>query len=130
MARIKRLWLFTVTAKESVADTCGEVFLEIVLRNGYRMWVNIGDLNRNDRECGQTACHELILSDAAYVDDARIQEIQLRIADQHEAWLPRSIWLVSKNVDGAIKLLSVDPEWNQWFHPKSTPGHALNLVCQ
>ena len=130
MAKIKRLWLFTVTSKESVADTCGEVCLEMVLRNGYRTWVNIGHPNRNDRECGQTACHELALSDAAYVDDAQIQELQLRIGDQHDAWLPKSIWVLSKNVDGGIKLLSADPEWNQWFDSKSKPGYALNLVCQ
>ena len=130
MARIKRVWLFTATSKESFAGTCGEVYLEMVLRNGYRMWVNVGDLNRSDRECGQTVCHELALSDAAYADDAQIEEIRLRISDQHDAWLPKSIWVLSKNVDGGVKLLSADPEWNQWFDPESKPGHALNLVCQ
>ena len=130
MARIKRLWLFTVTSTESVVGTCSEAYLEMVLRNGYRMWVDIGDLNRNDRERGQTACHELALSDTAYVDDAQIQEVQLRISDQHDAWLPRSIWVLSKYVDGGIKLLSADPVWNHWFDPKSRPGYALNLVCQ
>ena len=130
MARIKRLWLFTVTSKESVAGTCGEVRLEVVSRNGYRTWVNIGDPTRNDRKCGQTACHELALSDAEYVDDAQLQELRLRIGNQHDAWLPKSIWVLSKNVDGGIELLSADPEWNQWFDPKSMPGHALNLMCE
>ena len=130
MARIKRLWLFTVTSTESFAGTCGEVHLEMVSRNGYRMWVDIGDPNRNDRECGHTACHELALSDAEYVDDTRIQEIRLRISDQHDAWLPKSIWVLSKNVDGGIKLLSADPDWNRWFDPKSRPGYALSLVCR
>lgn len=130
MARIKRLWVFTVTSEESIAGTCGEVYLEMVLRSGYRMRVNIGDLNRNDRECGQTACHELALSDVVYVDDAQIQEIRLRIGDQHDAWLPTSIWVLSKNVDEGIKLLSADPEWNQWFEPRSSPGYALSLMCQ
>lgn len=130
MARIKRLWLFTVTSTESFAGTCGEVHLEMVSRNGYRMWVDIGDPNRNDRECGHTACHELALSDAEYVDDTRIQEIRLRIGDQHDAWLPKSIWVLSKNVDGGIKLLSADPDWNRWFDPKSRPGYALSLVCR
>ena len=130
MARIKRLWLFTVTSTESFAGTCGEVYLEMVLRNGYRMWISIGDLNRHDRECGQTACHELALSDATYVDDAQIQELRLRIGDQHDVWLPKSIWVLSKNVDGGIKLLSADPEWNQWFKTKPRSGYTLSLVCQ
>lgn len=130
MARIKRLWLFTVTSTESFAGTRDEVRLEIVSRNGYRMWVDIGDPNRNDRESGQTACHQLALSDAEYVDDTQIQEIRLRIGVRHDAWLPRSIWVLSENVCGGIKLLSADPDWNQWFDPKSKPGYALSLVCQ
>ena len=130
MAKIKRLWLLTVTSTESFAGTHAQVRLEIVSRNGNRMWTDIGDPNQNDRECGQTGCHEVVLSEAEYVDDTQIHEIRLRIHDGHDAWLPKSIWIISENVEGGIKLLSADPDWNRWFDPESRPGYALRLLPQ
>ncbi|MFH1921880.1 MAG: PLAT/LH2 domain-containing protein [Planctomycetota bacterium] len=130
MAKIKRLWLLTVTSTESFAGTHAGVRLEIVSRNGNRMWADIGDPNQNDRECGQTGCHELVLSETEYVDDTQIQEIRLRINDGPDAWLPKSIWIISENVDGGTKLLSADPDWNRWFDPESRPGYALRLLPQ
>jgi len=130
MAKIKRLWLLTVTSTESFAGTRAQVRLEIVSRNGYRMWADIGDPNQNDRAGGQTGCHELVLSETEYLDDTHIQEIRLRIHDGPDAWLPKSIWVVSENVDGGITLLSADPDWNRWFDPESRPGYALRLLPQ
>jgi len=128
MARIKRLWVLTVTSTESFAGTTAEVHLEIVSRDGNRRWTDLGDPNRNDRECGQTGCHELVLSELEYLDDTQIEEIRLRIRGEHDAWLPKSIWVLSENVDGGIKLLSADPDWHRWFDPQSRPGYALSLL--
>ena len=130
MARIKRLWLLTVTSTESFAGTTAEVHLEIVSRGGNRRWTDLGDPNRDDRKCGQTGCHELVLSDLEYLDDTQIEEIRLRIRGEHDAWLPKSIWILSENVGGGIKLLSADPDWHRWFDPQSRPGYALSLLPQ
>ena len=130
MARIKRLWVLTVTSTESFAGTTGKIRLEIVSRDGNRMCADLGDPNGNDRECGQTGCHELILSESQFVDDAQIKEIHLRIRGEHDAWLPKSIWSLSENIDGGIKLLSADPDWHRWFDPESRPGYALSILPQ
>ena len=130
MARIKRLWLVTATSTESFAGTTADVHLEIVSRNGSRSWIDLGDPDRNGRECGQAACHELALSETEYIDDTQIKEIRLRICGEHSAWLPRSIWILSENVDGETKLLSANPDWNAWFDPESRPGYALSLLPQ
>ena len=130
MARIKRLWLVTVTSTESSAGTTAEVHLEIVSQDGNRKWTDLGDPNRNGRECGQTGCHELVLSELEYLDDTQIKDIRLRICGERDAWLPKSIWILSENVDRGIKLLSADPDWNQWFDPEFRPGYALSLLPQ
>ncbi|MBN2292769.1 MAG: hypothetical protein JXM70_10110 [Pirellulales bacterium] len=128
MARIKRLWLFTTTSTESYAGTRAQLRLEIVSHNGDKVWDDLGDPQQNDRECGQTGCQELILSETDKLDDAQIKEIRLRIHDAYDAWKPSSIWIISENVDGEIKLLSANPDWNSWFDPESRPGYALRLL--
>jgi len=130
MARIKRLWLFTVTASESYAGTRAQLRLEIASHNGEKVWDDLGDPRQNDRELGQAGCQELVLSEADTLDDTRIKEIRLRIHDAHDAWMPKSIWVVSENVDGGVKLLSANPDWNRWFDPESRPGYALCLLPQ
>ena len=128
MARIKRLWLLTVTATESFAGTHAPLRLEITSHNGERVWDDLGDPQQNDRECGQTGSQELVLSEADNLDDTQIKEIRLQIHDAHDAWKPKSIWVVSENVDGDIRLLSANPDWNSWFDAESRPGYALNLL--
>ncbi len=128
MARIKRLWVFTVTSTESFAGTNATLRLEIVSEGGDEVRSDLGDPRENDRKRGQAGCHELLLSEADHLDDTRIQEIRLRIHAMHNAWLPKSIWVISENVDGDIKLLSANPDWNRWFDPESRPGYALRLM--
>ena len=130
MARIKRLWLLTVTATESYAGTNARLRLEIASHNGQKVWNGLGDLGQNDRERGQTGCQELVLSEADNLDDTQIEEIRLRIHDANDAWMPKSIWVVSENVDGGIKLLSANPDWHRWFDSESRPGYALRLLPQ
>ena len=115
MARIKRLWLLTVTATKSYAGTHAPLRLEIASHNGEKVWDDLGDPQQNDRELEQTGCQELVLSEADNLDDKQIKEILLRIHDPHDAWMPKSIWVVSENVDGDIGLLSANPDWNWWF---------------
>ena len=130
MARIRRLWLLTVTATESYAGTHAQLRLKITSHNGEKVWDDLGDPRQNDRERGQTGCQELVLSEADNLDDTQIKEIRLRIHDAHDAWMPKSIWVLSENVDGEIKLLSANPDWNSWFDPESRPGYALHLLPQ
>ena len=130
MARIKRLWLFTVTSTESFAGTRAKLRLEIISGNGDKAWDDVGDHRQDDRECGQTGCQELVLSEADNVDDTQIREIRLRIHDADDAWMPKSIWVVSENVDGDIRLLSANPNWNRWFDSESRPGYALRVLPQ
>ena len=54
MARIKRLWLLTVTATENYAGTHAQLRLEIASDNGEKVWDDLGDPRQNDRERGQT----------------------------------------------------------------------------
>jgi len=72
----------------------------------------------------------VVLAEADNLDDKQIKEIRLRIHAAHDAWMPKSIWVVSENVDGEIKLLSANPDWNWWFDPESKPGYALRLLPQ
>jgi hypothetical protein len=72
----------------------------------------------------------LVLSEADNLDDTQIKEIRLRIHDAHDAWMPKSIWVLSENVAGEIKVLSANPDWNAWFDPESRPGYALHLLPQ
>jgi hypothetical protein len=130
MARIKRLWLLAVTATRSYAGTHAPLRLEIASHNGEKVWDDLGDPRQNDRERGQTGCQELVLSEADNLDDTRIKEIRLRIHDAHDAWMPKSIWVLSENVAGEIKVLSANPDWNSWFDPESRPGYALHLSPQ
>ena len=130
MARIKRLWLLTVTATESYAGTRAQLRLEIASHNGEKVWDDLGDPRQNDRERGKTGCQELVLSEADNLDDTQIKVIRLRIQDAHDAWMPKSIWVISENVVGGTTLLSADPDWNRWFDPESRPGYALRLLPQ
>ena len=70
------------------------------------------------------------MPEADNLDDTQIKEIRLRIHAAHDAWMPKSICVVSENVDGGIKLLSADPDWNGWFDPESRPGYAVRLLAQ
>ena len=130
MARIKRVWVFTVTANKDFACTGASLRLEIITANGSKVWDNLATPWRNDRDRGQTDSYELVLSETDDVDDTQIQEIRMRIHDGHDAWFPASIWLLSENVDGEIRLLSANPDWNEWFVTDSTPGYALRLTPQ
>jgi hypothetical protein len=130
MARIKRLWLVTVTATESFAGTRAQLQLEIASHTGEKVWDDLGNPRQNDRERGQTGCFELVLSEADNLDDTQIKGIWLRLHDGHDAWMPKSIWVMSENVDGGIKLLSAHPDWKSWFDPESRPGYALRLLPQ
>ncbi len=94
MARIKRLWLLTVTSTGGFAGTHAKLRLEIISQNGEKVWDDLGDPRQNDRECGQTGCQELVLSEADNLDDTQIKEIRLRIHDAHDAWMPKSIWVM------------------------------------
>lgn len=82
------------------------------------------------RRATATPSYELVLSETDDVDDTQIQEIRMRIHDGHDAWFPASIWLLSENVDGEIRILSANPDWNEWFVTDSTPGYALRLTPQ
>ena len=132
MSRIKRLWLLTVTANGNFAGTRAQLRLEIVSHSGERVWDDLGDPQQNDHERGSTGCLELVLPEACNLDDTQIKEIRLRIHDGFDAWMPKSIWLMSENIDGGIKLLSANPDWNSWFDPESRPGYALRVLpeCQ
>ena len=130
MARIKRVWVFTVTANKDFACTSASLRLEIITANGSKVWDNLDTPWRNDRDRGQTDSYELVLSETEDVDDTQIQEIKMRIHGGHDAWFPASIWLLSQNVDGEIRLLSANPDWNEWFVTDSTPGYTLRLTPQ
>ena len=130
MARIKRLWLYTVTSTKGFAGTRAKLRLEILSGNGDKAWDDVGAPRQNDRERGQTGCQELLLSEADDLHDTQIREIRLRIHDAYDAWMPKSIWIVSENVDEGIVLVSANPNWNRWFDPESRPGYALRVLPQ
>ena len=128
MAIIKRLWVFTVTANKDFACTSAKIQLGIITPNGRKVWDSLDTPWRNDRDRGQTDSYELVLSETDNVDDTQIQEIRMRIHDANDAWLPKSIWVLSENVDGEVKVLSANPDWNQWFATDSVPGYSLRLL--
>ena len=130
MDRIKRLWLLAVTSTESFAGTHAKLRLEITSGNGDKVWDDVGDPRQKDRERGQTGCHELALSEADNIDDTQVKQIRLRIHEGYDAWLPKSIWVISENVEGSLRLLSANPDWSRWFDPEFTPGYALPLLPQ
>lgn len=130
MARIRRLWLFTVTSTQSFAGTRAPLRLEIVSEGGTPFRADLTDSAEGDRERGQTGCHELIVSEQDGLDDTQIKEILLQIHDSDNAWMPKSIWLICENVAGEVKLLSANPDWHSWFDTESRPGYTLRLIRQ
>ncbi len=128
MARIKRLWLFTVTSTQSFAGTQAPLRLKIISQDDRPFKADLGDPGQDDRECGQTGCHELVFSEEDGLDDTQINEVLLQIHDSDNAWMPKSIWVICENIDGDFKLLSANPDWHSWFDPESRPGYTLRLM--
>ena len=127
MARIKRLWVVTVTSNESHAGTRAMLRLEIICQNGDRVSCDLRNRGGNDLECGQRQRLEAILSQEDNVDDTQIDQLHLRIHGTDDAWLPMSILVISENVDESIVLLSENSRWNRWFDAEFTPGYALHV---
>jgi hypothetical protein len=127
MARIKRVWVFTVTSTASHAGTNAKLRLEITCRNGEKVSGELRHHRGNDLDGGQEGCLSMCLSEADGIDDTNIEQIQLRI-EGSDAWLPTSISVTSENVDGDIVLLSDNAHWDRWFDPEFTPGFALCLL--
>jgi hypothetical protein len=127
MARIKRVWVFTVTSTASHAGTNAKLLLEITCRNGERVSGELRHHRENDLDGGQEGCLSLCLSEADRIDDKNIEQVRLRIHGT-DAWLPKSISVTSENVDGGITVLSDEPYWDRWFDPEFTPGFALRLL--
>jgi hypothetical protein len=104
--------------------------LEIVSEGGNSFKADLDNSNQDERERGQTGCHELKLSEEDGLDDTQLKEILLQIHDSDNAWMPESIWVIGENVDGDCKLLSAHPNWHSWFDPESRPGYTLRLIRQ
>lgn len=128
MAQIKRLWLFTETSGESFAGTHGRLRLDIHLQGEGKTSVDIGDPARDDFAQGKTSCQHVILPQDTTVDDTQIREICLQILTGHDAWLPKSIWIICESVAGERSLLTADPDWHRWFDSESRPGYSLTLL--
>ena len=127
MASIKRLWVVTVTSNESHAGTSAMLRLDIICSNGDRVSCDLRNPRGSDLECGQRQRLDVSLSQGDNVDDAQIDQLHLRIHGTDDAWLPKSILVISENVDGGIVLLSVNSRWNRWFDAEFTPGYALHV---
>jgi hypothetical protein len=125
---LKRLKILLLTSFLSAPVLV--VVAEATSHNGEKVWDDLGYPQQNDRECGQTGSQELVLSEADSLDDTQIKDILPQIHDAIDAWMPKSIWVMSENIDGGIKLLSAHPDWNSWFDPESRPGYALRLLPQ
>ena len=127
MAGIRRLWLFTETSSESFAGSNAKLRLDIQSQDGSIFSVDLGNSAGDSFARGKTSCQEVLLPQSNHVDDTQIREICLRILDGHDAWLPKSIWIISENVDGDRRLLTSDPNWHRWFDWESRPGYSLSL---
>ena len=128
MARIKHIWVLTVTSNEYHASTNATLRLDIICSNGDRVSHDLRALRGNELEGGKRSCLEMCLSESDIIDDTRIEQIRLRIHGTNDAWLPKSISVVSENVDRGMVLLSAHSHWNRWFDPEFTPGYALHLL--
>ncbi len=71
----------------------------------------------------------MCLSQADNIDNTQIEMLRLQIFGTNDAWLPKSILVVSQNDDGDIVLLSENRYWNRWFDPEFTPGYALHVFA-
>ena len=127
MARIKRLWVVTVTSNESHAGTSAVLRLDIICSNGDRVSRDLRNPRGNDLARGQRQRLEVSLSQGDNIDDTQIDQLHLRIHGTDDVWLPKSILVISENVDGGIVLQSENPHWNRWFDPEFTPGYALHV---
>lgn len=128
MAEIRRLWLFTETSSESFAGSNAKLRLDIQSQDGSIFSVDLGHSAGDSFARGKTSCQEVLLPQSNHVDDTQIREICLRILDGHDAWLPKSIWIISESVDRDRALLAADPDWHRWFDPESRPGYSLSLL--
>jgi len=130
MAQIRQLWLLTETSSESFSGTTSKLRLDIHFQGNRTLSVDVGDPEGDDFGCGKTGCQRIDISPSDAVDDTQIREICLRILDDHDAWLPKSIWIIAENVDGECGLLTADPSWHRWFDWDSRPGYSLSLSPQ
>ncbi len=130
MAQIRRLWLLTETSSESFSGTNSKLRLDIHVQGDRTFSVDVGDPKRDDFGCGKTGCQQIDVPTSDAIDDTQIREICLRILENHDAWLPKSIWIVSEDIDGECSPLTADPRWHRWFDWDSRPGYSLSLLQQ
>ncbi len=131
MAILERIWVIKTTSTKNNAETDEEFSLEIQSQ-GQIQTLKFPDLSHNEREKGRTDEYEFDLRNYEF-DDEQLMPGEIRLLIHgNNAWLPQSIWIIGKNVEGNFKLIVARPDWpeNAWFSTDSSEGQTSRPLDQ
>ena len=119
MAILERVWVTHTTSTDAEANTGAAFSLEI---SGNNQVANLDfpDLPHDERERGRTDQYEFDLRNWEIDhEDVLPGNVRLTIrgGEGGNAWLPQSIWVMGRTVDGQYHLLVARPDWpaTAWF---------------
>jgi hypothetical protein len=125
MAILERIWVVHTTSTADDAETDSGITLEIQ-SGAQRMSKVLPDLPHDERERGRTDEYELDLRDFQFDTDV-LQPGDFRFTIRgDDAWLPESIWVIGRTVNGDFELLIARPYWpgTAWFSSDSHEGQV------
>jgi hypothetical protein len=127
MAKLETIWVIhtTSTAKDADTDDKFEVWLPAGGKKGDSPgeFLRTPNLPHDERERGRTDQYEFDVRKLGIDHTEARGNVRLATLGS-DGWLPSSIWVIGRTVDGKHHILAARPRWRSrdWFSTDSSEG--------